>query len=132
MKPILVYAWILAALMLVCCSKVSPDAVELKVDFTWEGLVPCGPGSHPEIRVTGIPAETKVLVVKLTDHGLSHGRQSIAYDGTGIIKTGILDRIETPCPIGDSGKYKYKVTALNQKEVIVGSGSLTRYFPEKR
>lgn len=126
------YAGILAALMLVYCSKVSPDAVELKVDFTWEHLVPCGAGSHPEIRVTGIPAETKVLVIKLTDHGLSHGKQSIPYDGTGIIKKHSLDQIETPCPIGDSGKYKYKVLALDQNEVIVGSGSLTRYYPEKK
>ena len=77
MKSFFVLACTLALLAVICCSRVSPDAVDLKVDFTWEDLVVCGPGTHPEIRVTGIPAETKTLVVKLTDHGLSHGKQSI-------------------------------------------------------
>ncbi len=132
MKFLLACTGMLALLAMVGCSNVSPDAVELNVDFTWEGFVPCGPGTHPEIRVSGIPAETKVLIVKLTDHGLSHGRQSIPYDGTGIIPKHSLDRIETPCPIGDPGKYKYKILAANQDEVIIGSGSLTRYYPEKK
>ncbi len=29
------------------CSNISPDAVELKVDFSWEGLVPCAVGGNP-------------------------------------------------------------------------------------
>ncbi len=91
---------------MVSCSKVSSGAVELKVDLTWEDFTPCGAGSHPVIRIGGIPDETKVLVVKLYDHGLSHGKQSLPYDGSGIIKKGILDKIESPCPIGDPGRYK--------------------------
>ena len=57
MKQILAYVLIIALLVLVSCSKVSSDAVELKVDFTWEGFAPCGVGSLPEIRVSGIPSE---------------------------------------------------------------------------
>ena len=131
MKQILAYVLIIALPFLVNCSKASPDAVELKVDFTWEGFSPCGVGNHPEIRVSGIPDETKVLVVNLHDHGLSHGKQSLSYDGSGIIKKGALDRIESPCPIGDPGKYEYKVEALNENKVIIGIGSRTRYYPEK-
>jgi hypothetical protein len=86
MKPIFVHVLIMVLLVLIGCPKVSSDAVELGVDFTWEGFSPCGVGSHPEIRVSGIPDETKVLVVKLTDHGLSHGKQSLPYDGSGVIK----------------------------------------------
>ena len=73
MKQILAYVLIIALLFLISCSKASSDAVELRVDFTWEGFAPCGVGSHPEIRVSGVPDETKVLVVKLYDHKLSHG-----------------------------------------------------------
>jgi hypothetical protein len=131
MKQIIAYILIIVLLVLVSCSKVSSDAVELRVDFTWEGFSPCGMGSHPEIRVSGIPDETKVLVVKLTDHGLSHGKQSFAYDGSGIIKKGTLDKIESPCPIGDPGRYKYKIEALNENGVIIGLGSRERYYPEE-
>ena len=132
MKQIFAYVLIIALPFLVSCSKVSPDAVELKVDFTWEGFAPCGVGSHPEIRVGGIPEETKVLVVKLKDHGLSHGKQALSYDGSGIIKKGTLDKIESPCPIGDPGRYKYKIEALNENKVIIGIGSRVRYYPEKK
>ena len=117
---------------MVSCSKVSSDAVELRVGFTWEGFVPCGVGSHPEIRVSGIPDETKVLVVKLYDHGFSHGKQSLAYDGSGIIKQGTLNKIESPCPIGEPGRYEYKIEALNENKVIIGIGSRERDYPEKK
>jgi hypothetical protein len=132
MKQIFAYVLIIALLVLVSCSKVSSDAVELRVDFTWEGFDPCGVGSNPEIRVSGIPDETKILVVKLYDHGLSHGKQSLSYDGSGIIKKNTLDKIESPCPIGDPGQYKYKIEALNENKVIIGIGSRVRYYPEKK
>ena len=122
----------ISLLFLANCWRVSPDAVELAVDFTREGFAPCGVGSHPEIRVSGIPDETKILVVKLTDHGLSHGKQSLSYDGSGIIEKGALDRIESPCPIGDPGKYRYKIEALNENKVVIGIGSRVRYYPENK
>jgi hypothetical protein len=130
MKQIFTIVFIISLFILVGCSKVSPDAVELRVDFTWEGFASCGVGNHPEIHVSGIPDETKVLIVKLTDHGLSHGKQSLPYNGSGIIKNGVLDRIESPCPIGDPGRYKYKIEALNENNVIIGFGSRERYYPE--
>ena len=114
------------------CSNVSSDAVELGVDFSWDGLVPCALGGNPEIRVSGIPDATKTLVVRLYDHGLSHGKQTFIYDGSGIIKKGALDEIEGPCPAIDSGRYEFKVEALDANDVIIGIGSLEKYFPEKR
>lgn len=85
-----------------------------------------------EIRVGGVPDETKVLVVSLYDHGLSHGKQTFTYNGSGIIKKGALDEIEGPCPFADSGRYKFKVAAIDENDVIIGLGSRERYFPEKK
>lgn len=114
------------------CSNVSPDAVELTVDFTWEGLVPCAVGGNPEIRIGGIPDDTKILVVRLYDHGMSHGKQKFNNDGSGIIKKGALDEIEGPCPNIDAGRYKFKIEAVDENGVIIGIGSRERYFPEEK
>ena len=132
MKRIITSVWIALFFAFLSCSNVSPDAVELTVDFSWEGLVPCALGGNPEIRVGGVPDETKVLVVSLQDHGLSHGKQTFTYNGSGIIKKGALDEIEGPCPFADSGRYKFKIAAVNQNGVIIGLGSRERYFPEKK
>jgi len=132
MKRIIPSVWIALFFVFLSCSNVSPDAVELTVDFSWEGLVPCAMGGNPEIRVGGVPDETKVLVVSLYDHGLSHGKQTFTYNGSGIIKKGALDEIEGPCPFADSGRYKFKVAAIDENGVIIGLGSRERYFPEKK
>ena len=124
--------WIALFFAFAGCSDVSPDAVELTVDFSWEGLVPCAMGGNPELRVSGLPDETKALVVSLYDHGLLHGKQTFSYGGSGIIKQGALDEIEGPCPFADSGRYKFKVEAVDQNSVIIGIGSRERYFPEKK
>ena len=132
MKHAILSVWIALFLALAGCSNVSPDAVDLTVDFSWKGLVPCALGGNPEIRVSGIPDETKALVVSLYDHGLLHGKQTFIYDGSGIIKKGALDEIEGPCPFADSGRYKFKVETVNEKGVIIGFGSREKYFPEKK
>ena len=118
------------------CSNVSLDAVELAVDFTWEGMVPCAQGGNPEIRVSGVPDGTKVLVVTHYDHsGLYHTKQTLVYDGSSIIKKGSLDEITAPCPFGSFGgseAFKFKVEAVNGNGVVIGIGSKERYFPEEK
>ena len=44
------------------CSDVSPDAINLEIDFSWEGMVACSWGI-PEIGIKGVPENTKYLVV---------------------------------------------------------------------
>ena len=131
MKPIICMLLFSLSFFSISCSNVSPDAVDLKVDFNWQGLVPCTPGGNPEIRISGIPADTDVLAVTLYDHGMSHGKQFLNYDGSGIIRQGALDKIEGPCPAIASGKYRFKIEAVNTEKVIIGIGSKERYFPEE-
>ncbi|MBW2250643.1 MAG: hypothetical protein JRF60_08430 [Deltaproteobacteria bacterium] len=115
------------------CKNVSPDAVELSVDFTWEGLVPCGWG-NPEISVKGVPENTKFLKVHMYDHVYfyDHGEVNVAYNGSNIIAKGSLKEIYGPCPPDVPGRYKITVKAIDGNEVVIGIGSKERYFPEEK
>ena len=115
------------------CEKMDPNAVDLSVDFTWEGIKPCRWG-NPEIRIRDVPENTSVLVVSMYDHVYfyDHGKVTIAYDGSGIIKMGALEELQGPCPPDVPGRYEITVKALDGNDIIVGIGSKERYFPEKK
>ena len=118
------------------CSDVSPDAVELTLDYTWEGFLPCSPGTNPEIRVSGIPDDTKFLLISMSGPkiGMNYGKQKIAYVGSDIIKMGTLDEIDGPCdmPINAELLFEYTVEAINEDGVIIGSGSKQRSYPDNK
>ena len=132
MEYIIVFVLVLLSFF-IGCSNISSDAVEHQIDFTWEGMVPCALGGNPEIRVNGVPDATKDLVITFYDHdGMGHTKQTLRYDGSGIIKKGILAEIESPCPFFDSARYTFKVAAVNENGVVIGIGSRERSFPEEK
>ena len=113
------------------CSDVSPDAVDLAVDFTWEGMNPCGWG-NPEIQIKNLPANTKALKVSMYDSVYlhDHGEVTFTHDGSGIIPMGASEELQGPCPPDVPGRYKITVEALDDDNVVIGVGSKKRYFPE--
>ena len=114
------------------CSDVSPDAVDLQVDFSWEGMEPCGWGI-PEVGIRGVPENTKYLVVDMYDHAyfFDHGEVKVIYNGSNIISRDPLKKIYCPCPLGEPGRYKITVKAIDENEIIIGVGSKERYWPEE-
>jgi len=122
-----------ALLLLGCASaQISPDAVELSVDFAWQASDRCSSQS-PAIRVQNIPAATKTLQVKLKDRDVpnwNHGGGTVAYDGSGLIPAGALKNgYNGPCPPSGSHRYQFMVKAIDAAGVIVGTGQQTRNFP---
>ena len=122
-----------ALLLLGCASaQISPDAVELSVDFAWQASDRCSSQS-PAIRVQNIPAATKTLQVKLKDRDVpnwNHGGGTVAYDGSGLIPAGALKNgYNGPCPPSGSHSYQFMVKAIDAAGVIVGTGQQTRNFP---
>lgn len=111
------------------------DAVEMTVDFSWEGIEACGHAS-PEIRVSNVPEGTQTLQVELQDVTLpewSHGGGRVAYDGSGVIPAGALDiGYNGPCPPpGRRHKYTFSVMAKGADGAIVGFGKAGQPFPPK-
>ena len=115
------------------CSDVSPNAVDLEVDFSWEGMVPCSWGI-PDIDIKGVPENTKYILVSMYDHAYfyDHGEVQVVYNGSNIIPKGSLKEIYCPCPPDAPGRYKITVKAIDEKENVIGVGSKERYFPEEK
>ena len=73
MKQIHAYVFIILLFILFSCSMGNPDAVELRVDFTWEGYEHCDMGL-PQMSIDGVPENTKFLQISMYDHeyGFDH------------------------------------------------------------
>ena len=114
------------------CSDVNSNAIDLKVDFSWEGMARCGMGI-PEISIQQFPKNTKFILVRMYDHAYlwDHGEVKVAYDGSNMIAKSALENIESPCPPDAPGRYEVTVKALDGNDVVLGVGSKERYFPEE-
>lgn len=111
-------------LLFYACDKISPDAVSISVDFTWgkrgENI------KNPEIKLMGVPPETKFLEVELIDRDIppaNHGGvERITYDGNGVIPSGALKNYLGPAPPPHGHLYEFTVKALDAEKVIIGIG----------
>ena len=116
------------------CEKVSPDAVELSVQFSWDGFLLCGWG-NPGIQIDNIPERTKFFKVNMYDHEFSynHGTIEVPYTGSGNIEVNKYKKMMAPCPPGGGspGRYEITVKAVDEEDVVIGIGSKERLFPEK-
>jgi hypothetical protein len=61
-----------------------------------------------------------------------HGKVTIDYDGSGIIKMGALEQLQGPCPPNVPGRYEITIKALDGDDIVIGTGNKERYFPEKK
>ena len=108
-----------------------PKATPLVVEFSWEGMKPCGWG-NPEIHVEGIPSQTQFLVISMFDHAYKydHGTVVMPFTGDGNITQDRFKEIQGPCPSWTPGQYKITVKAIDDQEKVLAIGSHQRPFPE--
>lgn len=113
------------------CGRDDPDAAAITVDFSWEGMAPCGWG-NPAIRLGEMPGDTKYLVLSMFDHAYNqdHGRVRFAYAGEGRIAKGRFETIQGPCPSWTPGRYEITIEAVGANNAVIGIGRKTRVFPE--
>lgn len=134
------YKWLVLIVCLVffgflfgCVSaKISPNAVDLKVKFSWKKTKKCSNYS-PKILVSNIPKGTKSFNVKLKDFDApdwNHGGGTVPFKGSGIIKAGALKSgYNGPCPPSGSHRYQFTVHVIDKDGVIIGIGKAVRKFP---
>jgi len=112
------------------------DAAKMEVAFSWQGVEPCTHVS-PDIRVSGIPAGTKRLLVKLknvSDPAWNQGGGDIENDGSGVIPANALDiGYNGPCPPpGQRQKFEFRVMAVDAEGGIIGFGKARESYPPKK
>ncbi|QTA81672.1 Phosphatidylethanolamine-binding domain-containing protein [Desulfonema limicola] len=113
-------------------AQIDPNAVELVINFSWEGTNNCS-NKSPEIKISNIPKGTKTFKIKLKDLDVptwNHGGGIVNNDGSGIIKAGALRRgYNGPCPPDGSHIYQFDVKAINEQGIIIGMGKASKSFP---
>ena len=104
---------------------------KLSISFKW-----CGKGS-PATKVSGIPAGTKMLRFKLTDHqapSYHHGGGDYPASGgsvsvpCGALKASGYEGPHPPPP--EVHDYEWTVTALDASGSAIAVGSAVRKFPQ--
>tara|TARA_R110000868_G_scaffold165328_3_gene398376 strand:+ start:8320 stop:8730 length:411 start_codon:yes stop_codon:yes gene_type:complete len=134
-KSGLLIAIVSASIGLAGCqtTKEAENLVVLGVDFSWDDTKACS-STPPEISVTGIPAGTKTLNVKLKDLNVptyNHGGGSVEYNGGNSIPAGAFS-YKGPCPPSGSHDYRFSVEAISADgKLILGKGEKTKDFPPK-
>lgn len=131
MKTMSLLIIIILILSISSCDQVNDNAVNLNVDFTWEGMDSCEWG-NPQITFSGIPESTKSIIIHMFDHAYNydHGEVEMLYSGNDTIEKDRFKDIQGPCPPRSPGKYEITIKALDENDVVIGIGSKTRLFPE--
>lgn len=74
---------VLQMLIICSCNTESRKTAEMNIDFEWQQMDK-GSQENPEIRLTGVPEDTKRFLVKLVDlnvKGFDHGSGFVDNDG---------------------------------------------------
>jgi phosphatidylethanolamine-binding protein (PEBP) family uncharacterized protein len=126
---------LLCFIVLYSCEKVSSDAVNFELDYSWGTELGVNRKS-PEIRFTGIPANTKFLEVQLIDLDqkfADHGEvEKIAYVESNVIPYGSLKNYIGPSPPPQGHLYEYTIRAIDENGVIVGIGKKAKNCCSKK
>lgn len=114
------------------CEKVSEDAVDLTIDFSWEGMSRCVWG-NPKILLNEVPAQTKHIKIWMYDNEYrwDHGEVIMPFRGEKIIEKDRFKEIQGPCPPRQPGVYEITIKALDKDKVVIGIGQKERPFPEQ-
>lgn len=119
--------WILFVAGLVAAS---PAAAGMSASFEWGPTKKCFDTNSPPFKVSGVPKGTVKLGFKMTDLDAPqyrHGGGKVEFTGKSQIPYGAF-RYKGPCP-PTRHKYRFTITALDEKGKEIGKTTATRSFP---
>lgn len=104
-------------------------STKIGVVYSWEKKQEPNSSVSPEMKLEGVPPETKKFKVSLSDRDRpnnDHGQGTVAYDGAGgsvTIEKGAIKGLRGPAPPwGERHLYIMKVECLDKDGRVVASG----------
>jgi phosphatidylethanolamine-binding protein (PEBP) family uncharacterized protein len=104
---------------------------DMKTSFDWGPTKKCFDSKSPPIKVSGVPAGTKQLDIRMMDMDApdyNHGGGKVAYTGQTDLPYGAFS-YTGPCP-PMAHKYRFTVKALDADGKVVGTATATKSFKQ--
>ncbi|WP_315926204.1 phospholipid-binding protein [Mesorhizobium sp. SP-1A] len=102
----------------------------MNVSFDWGPTKKCFDDKSPPMKITGVPAGTKMLDVVMVDRDapdFHHGGGKVAYQGQSLLPYGAF-RYKGPCPPAPH-RYRFTVKALDVAGKVLATASAEKRFP---
>jgi phosphatidylethanolamine-binding protein (PEBP) family uncharacterized protein len=123
MRGLMVIAFLLAS-----CTAAMAD---MKVSFDWGPTKKCFDSKSPPISLSGVPAGTKALDIRMKDMNVpdyNHGGGKVDYSGQKSLVYGAFS-YTGPCPPSGKHKYRFTVNALDAGGKTLATATADKMFP---
>jgi len=110
---------------------ISGAAADMSVSFDWGPTKKCFDPKSPPMKVTGVPAGTANLDIRMTDRDAdyNHGGGKVAYKGQTSLPYGAF-KYQGPCPPAGQHTYSFTVKAVDAAGKTLATAKASRKFPE--
>jgi phosphatidylethanolamine-binding protein (PEBP) family uncharacterized protein len=126
-------AFAVLGIIICSCTGEPKNVARMDIDFEWQRIDKASQ-ENPEIRLTGVPEDTRKFLVSLVDldlKGFDHGSGFVDNDGSGIIARGSTKgSYNGPDPPFPDMKHNYEitVTAYDAAGNVIGIGKKAKVF----
>ncbi|MBH5368990.1 hypothetical protein [Bradyrhizobium glycinis] len=98
----------------------------MALDFSWQGAKGCVTlFPNPEIRISNVPANAKLLLLVLMQGGRELGGQELPMPADGVVPSGSI-RTFGPCK---PDMYRWTALAKSANGTVVAEAHRARFFP---
>jgi phosphatidylethanolamine-binding protein (PEBP) family uncharacterized protein len=104
---------------------------DMKVSFDWGSTKKCFDSKSPPISLSGVPAGTKKLDIRMKDMNVpdyNHGGGKVDYTGQKSLGYGAFS-YTGPCPPSGKHKYRFTVKALDAGGKTLATATADKMFP---
>ena len=127
-----IVAVFIAFLVFFGCSEDYSHLPQMSIDYTWLKDQSCFDERSPEIILTEVPENTKLLKVKMEDldNNYNHGGGTFEYNGSNLIPVGAISGYRGPCPMSTMNpRYEIRIKAIDENGDVIAFGKKFKRYP---
>lgn len=115
---------------MIAASLAGPALADMSASVDWGPTKKCFDSKSPPIKLSGVPAGTTRLDIRMTDldaPNFHHGGGKVDYAGNAALAYGAFT-YKGPCP-PSRHKYKFTIKALDAKGKTLATANAAKSFP---